>query len=337
MGARLPHALLFSALAWAPASPAVAATSCSAASGSEIQACIDGFGKKGGTVTIGQGTFVVSETIDLESNVTIEGAGKKKTTLRFTGGDKQDVLSGVGTSHVTIRDLRIHGTRRTDNYTCAEGEKICDGSKQALIIIKGNSSTGRIEDIVIDNVSVKYGHQYGIHIKRADEVDLIDVTARYNGTWRAEDHNIYLYNTSDVFIDGVSSQYSAGHGINIRDSDDVVVQDTMVKNNHHAGLRFGGESHRLLADGITAHDNSDNGIEFHAESEKDDQGRVIEFNPEQVCVQDSSLHSNLAAGVYFYFARQYERRSNSYSDNLGGSAVAVGSTQVSGICDQLNR
>ncbi len=86
-------------------------------------------------ITLPPGTFTISQ-LDLDSNVTIAGAGKGKTILKSTGANSAILKITTGGNRVTLRDLTIEGTGA--------------GSSQHGIEIVGSSPA----DIIVENVDV---------------------------------------------------------------------------------------------------------------------------------------------------------------------------------------
>ncbi len=323
-------------------------SSCTANSADEVACCIEALGSAGGTVSMswsGESTF--DQTIELVSNLTLEGRGKTDTILRFAGDDQDDLLQGYDSSDVTLRGFTLYGTRSTADCTCnSSGDSCepgsgrsgdsCGDETQAGIIFKKDSGSG-ISDIVVEDVSVKYARQYGLHVKYATNVKIDNVTAGYNGTYRAEDHNIYVYRSDNVLITDSGSRYSAGHGINIRGCNDVVVHDTVVGYNHHAGIRASGaaiqqsdgsytgeDSADILFDNVDSLDNNNEGVQLAIESS---------YNVHRACVKNSYIQGN-AIGVEFNYTNKYQRSSNSYSGN-GTKESISSSSQDSSVCGGL--
>jgi len=323
-------------------------SACSASSADLVSCCIEALGSAGGTVTMdwsGESSF--SETIELVSDLTLEGRGKTDTILRFTGARQDDLLQGYDTSDVTLRDFTLYGTRSTADCTCnSSGDSCdlgsgksgdsCDTESQAGIILKKDTGSG-ISDILIEDVSVKYCWQYGLHIKYATDVKIDGLTAGYNGYYRAEDHNVYVYRSDNVLITDTGSRYSAGHGINIRGCNDVVVHDTTVGYNHHAGIRASGaateqsdgswtgeDSTDILFDNTDSFGNNNEGVQMNIEHG---------YNVHRACVMNSAIEDN-DIGVEFSYVSHYQRSGNSYSSN--GTKESIGSSsQDSSVCGAL--
>jgi hypothetical protein len=310
------------------------ATSCTATDASLVQCCIDSLGSSGGTVTLGwRGTSYFDETIDLRSNLTIDGVvTSSRPILQFDGSDEDDLMYGLDASDVTLANFHLYGTRTTsESYYCASS---CSASDQHGIVF--NRSSGRIHDITLDNVSVRYAHKHGLYIERADDVEIVDCNFRANGTSQAYHHNIYLLGCDGVLVENLGSRYSAGHGINLRGCHDVTVQDAEIKYNHHVGLRVAGcttcssyaLSSSILLDNVIAHYNDSNGIEVR--EEYDSAG--ARYYAEDVCVRNSDMDGNGDYGLYFSYVDRYQRSSNSYSGNSSGDDSITNSTHDSTVC-----
>lgn len=78
-----------------------------------IQSCID-VATSGGKIFLGSATYVLSGGLNISrDNITLEGAGFYKTTLRLDNNVNQNVVSFTGTSrnYCAIRNLTIDGNR----------------------------------------------------------------------------------------------------------------------------------------------------------------------------------------------------------------------------------
>ncbi|MFH1469819.1 MAG: MopE-related protein [Pseudomonadota bacterium] len=316
-------------------------SACTATSAALVSCCIEALGSAGGTVTLdwtGESSF--DETIELVSNLTIEGQGEADTILTFAGDQYDKLMVGTDTSNVTLRDFSLYGTRTTADCTCStSGDSCdptsgrtgatCDGESQGCIVLEKDATSG-ISGLLIEDVGVKYCWQYGLHIKYATDVKIDGLTAGYNGYYRAYDHNVYIYKSDNVLITDSGSRYSAGHGVNIRGCHDVVVHDTTVGYNHHSGIRVSGESSvgedatDILLDNTDSFGNDDNGVEFTVESG---------YNVHRACVENSAIEDN-NVGVYFYYLTGYQRSGNTYSGNGTQESIASSSLDTS-VCASL--
>jgi hypothetical protein len=319
--------------------------SCSAYNAEQVSCCIDALSSSGGTVYLDwTGTSYFDETVELVDNVSLEGLGKTSTIMAFSGDQADDLISGLDVDNVALMDFALEGTRTTSDCTCSTSGDTCDtssgrsgtscdGETQACIILNKSSSSG-ISDILLENMSVKYCWQYGLHIKYATNVEIINLTAGYNGYYRAQDGNVSLYKTDDVLITDGGVRYSAGHGINLRGCQDVVVHDITVGYNHHSGVRASGESDTsagedsryILLDNTDILDSDENGVEFTIESGQD---------VHDACVMNSYIEGN-GTGVHFHYVSGYDRSSNTYSSNGTKESITY-STHDGTVCGSLPR
>jgi len=68
----------------------------------------------GGTVHLKEGTYIISDSINLSSNLIFEGEGTEKTTIKIEDGSTKEnwaTIAGDGISSTTIKNLTINGNK----------------------------------------------------------------------------------------------------------------------------------------------------------------------------------------------------------------------------------
>ena len=295
-----------------------------------IQWCLDTyFSKAGGTVSLTSGTYKTSSAIVITSETKIIGSGKDKTTIKMSGSG--DIISNKGNavSNIRISDVTIKGSGSGTSYG------------QACIIIT-DSEGGENSHILIRDSIIQDCGQYGIHIKGADGVHITYVTLSNNGTSVLYDHNIYLRRVSNAKVELSTSKKAAGNGLNVADSDNIVVRNFTAKYNGQNGVRFSNSDYvkayivtatnngYLSSDDSTpceAGDKLCNGIELRTED-----GKV-----NTACIKDSTMTNNYTYGVYISSADDYTLTGNTYSGNgSGDKSVSSSSTKASSdVCGDI--
>jgi hypothetical protein len=234
-----------------------------------LQAAVDYVAKLGGgTVEIGEGEYLMGDSLHLRSDVTVRGQ-KGKTILRkadaavsplaidgdfgeqqFTVGDPRgfEVGSGVtiwddqsGGFHTTV--ARITG--RSGNTFSIDADMMSDymvsaHAKAATVypVVGGTDiRSARVEDLVIEGN--KGANPY------------------LNG---CRGGGIYLYRGFGVEIRGCVVWNYHGDGISFQQSNDVTVADCVVEDNTHLGLHPGSGSQRPTVRGCLARRNGTDGL-----------------------------------------------------------------------------
>jgi hypothetical protein len=234
-----------------------------------LQAAVDYVANLGGgTVEIGEGEYLMGDSLHLRSDVTVRGR-KGKTILRKADaavsplaidgdfGEQQvtvcepkgfEVGAGVaiwddrsGGFHTTV--ARITG--RDGNRFSIDADLLSDymvsGHAQAATVFPVVSGTdireARVEDLIIEGN--KGANPY------------------LNGCRGA---GIYLYRGFGVEVRGCVVRNYHGDGISFQQSNDVAVADCIVEDNTHLGLHPGSGSQRPTVRGCLARRNGTDGL-----------------------------------------------------------------------------
>lgn len=192
--------------------------------GESIQAAIDYVNSNGGgTVYLERGIHIVTSTIKMKSNVTIQGAGKYNTTVRNTGNF--DVISQFeyGQNSMTFLDFTIIGKNN-------EG---CFG-------IKIESLGAYHHNFLARNVDIR-NCGMGMHVKGIYGVVLQNCDFTCNGAPGKEYyfHNFYARRCStEVRIENCKMNYSTtANGMNFSYCTNVVISNCEASGNYFRGIR----------------------------------------------------------------------------------------------------
>lgn len=317
---------IFCILLWHNANAAcnVSASSSASTNVTNIQNCINGFGSSGGTVNLSSGTFEVNGQIDLKSNITIQGQGSGSTIIKWTKDVSstnyvfgRSYSSSSGRVHdVTIKNLKINGQ-----------------NKDVMGVYLDGTGTYRFYRITVRDAIINNCGQYGIHMKQTDGIFIRDVDLDGNGKYTGDsgrstrNHGIYFRDTTDVFIEYVTSNNSAANGINVSNSEDILISETYANSNGQHGMRSEANNGFRIRNSHT-NNNAENGIEIHPEGST--------YN-DDICVESTTSQSNLNYGLYLTFTNDYELSSNTISGNTAGDTVkvAISTASASGICSSV--
>jgi parallel beta-helix repeat protein len=234
-----------------------------------LQAAVDYIAKLGGgTVEIGEGEYLMGDSLHLRSNVTVRGH-KGKTVLRKADAAASPLAidGDFGEQQVTVRDPKgfevgsgvtiwdDHGggfhttvariTGRDGNRFSIDADLMADYMVSAhaqaatvFPVVGGTDIRGaRVEDLVIEGN------------KRANPY--------LNGCRGA---GIYLYRGFGVVVSGCVVRNFHGDGISFQQSNDVTVADCVVEDNTHLGLHPGSGSQRPTVRGCLARRNGTDGL-----------------------------------------------------------------------------
>ena len=313
----------------------------------DINGCITDLGSAGGIVNLSSGVFHIYTPITLASNVAIIGAGPQSTRLKWmsevTAPDPSYMFVHLNTSgpisDVTIKNLRILG--RNDWIIG--------------VYITGND-TNRNERITVRNVRIRKCGEYGIHIKHTNGVFIRDVHLWHNGYNDISElylpadnpdpqpgqhnHNIYLRQVDDAFIEQVNTTDAAANGVNISHASNVVVSGVAANDNGQHGIRIE-QSDWVKITEIYPDDypsetinNEENGIEIHP-----DDGPLWDAidscydNNDYICVENTTSTSNSGDSIYLAYTCHYKLIDNTLSSPVVWVAISLPSTP--GVCGDI--
>jgi hypothetical protein len=222
----------------------------------------------GGVVEIGEGEFLMRDSLHLRSNVTVKGAGAKTILKKAKGYAAKLKLDGdYGEEQFTITDPA--------GFEVGDGVAIWDkgsgGFHTTVARITGRSgNTFAISlplnaDCMIDNnaqAATVFPVISGYHIENARIEDVTidgnkDENVYLNGCRGA---GIFLYRAPGTIIERCTIRNYNGDGISFQQSNDVVVSDCVSDGNAGLGLHPGSGSQRPTVRRCTAKNNREDGL-----------------------------------------------------------------------------
>lgn len=177
----------------------------------------------GGTVNLSAGTYTLSTTLYIKSNITLNGAGMSLTNIQIA-----DTLHNViedyaeGLSNVTIQNLKVIGK---NSVTCF-GILI-----QALTTYHNN--------VQISNVEVTDAGM-GVHFKRINNLNITNCNFHHNGCLSQIGyyHNLYIRSCNQVSVSNCYLNNSiSANGLNVSYCKNITVSNCIADNNYFRGMR----------------------------------------------------------------------------------------------------
>jgi hypothetical protein len=234
-----------------------------------LQAAVDYVANLGGgTVEIGEGEYLMGDSLHLRSDVTVRGR-KGKTILRKADAATSPLAidGDFGEQQVTVRDRK--------GFEVGSGVTIWDdhggGFHTTVARITGRDGNrfsidaDLMADYMVSAHAVAatvYPVVGGTDIRSARVEDLViegnkGANPYLNGCRGA---GIYLYRGFGVEIRGCVVRNFHGDGISFQQSNDVTVTDCVVEDNTHLGLHPGSGSQRPVIRGCLARRNGTDGL-----------------------------------------------------------------------------
>jgi len=234
-----------------------------------LQAAVDYIaGLEGGTVEIGEGEYLMHDSLHLRSNVTVRGQGKKTVLRKADGVSSALVLDGdFGEQQLTVKDARgfkmgygvaawddraggFHVTvaritgRRGNTFSIDKPLMAdCMAANKARVatvfpVISGYDLTGaRVENVTVDG-------------NKESNVPL-------NGCRGA---GIFFYRAHGTVIENCIVRHYNGDGISFQQSNDVAVTGCTSEGNANLGLHPGSGSQRPAIRRCVARGNGNDGL-----------------------------------------------------------------------------
>jgi len=234
-----------------------------------LQAAVDYIaGLGGGTVEIGEGEYLMYDSLHLRANVTVRGQ-KGRTILRKADGMVSAlVLDGdFGEQQITVEDpsgfaagsgVAIWDDNAGGFHTtvaritgCSENTFSIDKSLMADCMVANKAKAATVFPVVS-----------GYHIEAARVEGLVidgnkDSNIHLNGCRGA---GIFLYQAFGTVIQGCVVRNYNGDGISFQQSNDVVVADCLSEGNASLGLHPGSGSQRPRISNCIARNNGTDGL-----------------------------------------------------------------------------
>lgn len=222
----------------------------SVTAGGDIQGAIDKVAAAGGgCVNLAEGSWTLSRSLRMKSDVTLNGSGASTHLQGPTSVYDYPLVTGDGTTqpvdmtakslaNMTVENLVLDGriplsARTTDPHATANNPYA-----DAMGILLA-SSTGSFRNILIKNVEVLHTSM-GIHVKGTSGVTLDGVNVHHNGIafWL---HNVYLRRCQNVMI--VHSRMNdslVGTGLHIAGdgSRNITIADSDFSGNDSSGMNI---------------------------------------------------------------------------------------------------
>ena len=234
-----------------------------------LQAAVDYIaGLGGGTVNIGEGQYLMYDSLHLCSNVTVKGK-KGKTILQKTDGVACPLaLDGdFGEQQFTVEDPTTFAV----GYGVAIWDDRAGGFHTTVARITGqNGNTFSIDkplmaDCMVSNkakAATVFPIVSGYHIEGARVEGLTidgnkDSNVHLNGCRGA---GIFLYRAFGTIIKDCITRNYNGDGISFQQSNDVTVADCISENNNYLGIHPGSGSQRPRVQNCIARNNGTDGL-----------------------------------------------------------------------------
>ena len=257
-----------------------------AATGAGIQAAIDALPAEGGKVFIPEGTYSITSTITVPSNVWLEGAGASSTVL-YNNGIGDSVIENAdttnGNSHIKISNLKIDGN---DPGTCSD----CHG------IYFNNVTYSQIDSVYVYDAD-DYGIYFNVSASSTISNNILESNLR----------GVYFNSSSNNIINSNNSNNNSQHGIHIVSGSNNTIADNISNNNTGYGVWIDDSAYNNIIIGNIISNNSiginifnyaDNNIVTGNTSNNNSQHGIYLFSSSNNIITGNTFNNNSQHGIY---------------------------------------
>lgn len=238
----------------------------------EIQSAIDSLPPAGGKVVLTEGTFNVASTVNLRSDMTLQGMGIDATVIRLANLSNVDVIAGTTKDHITLKDFFIDGNR--SNQTApVHGVTWLSVSNGLMSNVKTKNLSGngiRIGAgstlVTVSDCIAVHNSWRGVHTAGATNTTITGCFTKNNGLDGIDIDGF----SQDVIVTSNNSRNNGRAGIFVEDgSRDVVVSDNLCSFNQGNGINVNqqltnGATERVTITGNVCRRNDGHGIRVRA-------------------------------------------------------------------------
>ncbi|WCL50218.1 parallel beta-helix domain-containing protein [Leptospira sp. GIMC2001] len=189
------------------------------------------------TVELTAGTFVFNNSVSISSvnGITLKGAGKKATILKFVEAGNVNGVDVEASNSFTIRDL-----------------KILDSPKNGLEIRLS-------ENIIIDNIEVTWSATSGEDMKKNGAygvypVNVVNVLLQNTDTFYASDAGLYVGQCINALVRYNRAEYNV-MGLEIENTINADVYENIVTNNTGGFLAYDLNKNTIVSRNIRVYKN----------------------------------------------------------------------------------
>lgn len=281
----------------------------------------------GGVVRLKSGTYVIDDTIVVNSNTVLEGDGwstviKLKSSPgwpKYKGmienANKDD--SSAPDINITIRNLKIDGNRQhqAEDHGVGYHYAIYLANVQGTVLSglwAGNNlsdsifvrnNNNKVTNLLIENSTLNNSGHSSVYLISTNNVIIRknDIDVSVNSGVRAHDSN-HIVISSNI-ISSKQPGTSSNWGIQLTQTGNAVVNDVLIENNRiyntpMAGILLSGSpSEPACASGVRIRGNSI----YHTGSIDQDfpKGGIAINNFNNVLIEDNAIFNNCGSGIYF--------------------------------------
>lgn len=285
--------------------------------GESVQAALNKSAGTGKWVILKAGIHKLPATLKLPSGITLAGEGIE--TIIFLDplaeGMRDAMVNDQYDMHdVTIRDLKIEGSNRTEVHSDPNSTRSYRGNYNRGGIILRALKDGQMKNITLVNVSLLNCTYNGLFISGASNVTIQTCDLSENGGNAVPgpklQHNILLTHCDKVTVTNSRLGTSPfGSGISLAQCKDVIISNNEIARNAFYGVQIA-ESSDIAVSGNLIEGNDRSGI-------------IAEFlskGTARITVNNNRIQFNGAYGLEAYSSTELKNNANVFTQNKDGEA-----------------
>lgn len=259
--------------------------------GESIQSAVDTLAAQGGgVVRLTEGIHTVAAKINLKNIITIVGAGRDHTVIRYQGTGAAIGTAQRTLTDVVVKDLTIAGERGTANLSHG-------------VLLEGvDPVASRHSRIALQNLTVKDFTVHGVHMKRSSNIIMSNTKVHHNGEANGLYHNVYwLFDNNILQSDVDMSNPIRGKGAKYTSTSNVIVQRAQIRNSTVNGVQAdGANDNKILFHKFDITGSGKTALWFIAEIfSNPNQYTEDPLNaPRDVIINESKITGNKRGGVW---------------------------------------
>ncbi len=292
--------------------------------GDAIQSALDIAAGTGKWVILKKGIHKISETLKMPSGVTLAGEGIESILFLDpqASGMRDAIVNASNDLHnVTIRDLKIEGSNRTELPSDPNSNRSYRGAYNRGGIIFRAVRERQMKNINLINVSLLNCTYNGVFINGADNVKIEGCDFSENGSSVIPgprlQHNLLLTYCRDVTVtDNRIGTSPFGSGVSVAQCKEVNIHGNEIARNGNYGVQIAESSDvRVTSNLIEGNDRSGVMIEF------------LSRGSNKIVVNNNQIQFNAGYGLESSSVKALQTTNNTYTQNKEGEAQ-VRSAQV---------
>jgi parallel beta-helix repeat protein len=285
--------------------------------GEPVQDALNRSAGTGKWVLLKAGIHKLPATLKLPSGITLAGEGIETILFLDPGaeGMRDAMINAENDMHdVTIRDLKIEGSNRTEVHSDPNSTRSYRGNYNRGGIILRALKEGQMKNINLLNVSLLNCTYNGLFISGASNVNIQTSDLSENGGNAVPgpklQHNILLTHCDKVTVTNSRLGTSPfGSGISLAHCKNVEISNNEIARNAYYGIQIA-ESRDITVSGNLLEGNDSSGV-------------MIEFLSQGsagITVKNNRIQFNGRYGLEAYSTKELKNTANVFSQNKDGEA-----------------